>query len=207
MKRIDLHIHTKATSFDSEFAFDIEVLKSYVEKARIAAVAITNHNVFDPETYDLACRELSIPVFPGVEINVTTPGKYGHVLVVARHEDRAEFEAGASKLETLFSDGRQHVAWSDVCRCFPSISSWLIIPHYRKAKRVDEVTLREIRESTGIDALEVSNAKKWLKEQDASPEPLVLFSDSRPGAASFDLDAAGRHQDSSEGKEERQRVR
>ena len=33
----------------------------------------------------------------------------------------------------------------------------------------------------GIDALEVSTAKKWLREEDDAPETLVMFSDSRPG--------------------------
>ena len=189
MKRIDLHIHTKATNFDGEFSFDVEVLKAYVEKAGISAVAITNHNVFDADTYHLAVNELDIPVFPGIEINVTTPGKYGHVLVIAREEDLSEFANGASRIETLFDSGRQHIAWTEVRRCFPLIENWLVIPHYRKKKHIDEVTLCEIRQTTGIDALEVGNAKKWLKECETAPEPLVLFSDSRPGATACDNDS------------------
>ena len=71
LKRIDLHIHTVRTVCDPQnFNFDLDILKEYVSKARLDAVAVTNHNLFDRENYDSVCDALDIPVFPGIEINV-----------------------------------------------------------------------------------------------------------------------------------------
>ncbi|MDO4849584.1 MAG: hypothetical protein Q4B45_07435 [Coriobacteriia bacterium] len=88
MKRIDLHIHTVRTVCDPQnYNFDLDVLKRYVMTARLDAIAVTNHNLFDRANYDAVCAGVDIPVFPGVEINVKTPGKYGHVLVVAPKDE------------------------------------------------------------------------------------------------------------------------
>ncbi len=68
VKRIDLHIHTVATKFDRKsFEFDIAALKNYVEVAKLSAIAITNHNMFDIDNYRLVCDAVDIPVFPGIE--------------------------------------------------------------------------------------------------------------------------------------------
>lgn len=74
MKRIDLHIHTVTTVCDPQnYCFDLDVLKTYVETAKLDAVAVTNHNLFDRANFDTICNALDIPVFPGIEINVCTP--------------------------------------------------------------------------------------------------------------------------------------
>lgn len=182
VKRIDLHIHTVATKFDRKsFEFDIAALKNYVEVAKLSAIATTNHNVFDIDNYRLVCDAVDIPVFPGVELNVTMPGKYGHVLVIAGADDVDMFSICASTISSMFEAGRDHIGWDEVRALFSDIGKYLVMPHYRKDKQLDDLTLDAIRKSTGIDALEVSNAKKWLREIESAPEPLVLFSDGRPG--------------------------
>ena len=85
---IDLHIHTVTTPSDSKnFEFDMDVLSQYAIEANLDAIAITNHNVFDRQGYEEVCSALSIPVFPGIEINVTKPGSFGHVLLIAGPSD------------------------------------------------------------------------------------------------------------------------
>ena len=69
MKKIDLHIHTKSTSSDSAFIFDLDRLKEYISNTHIDAIAVTNHNVFDIEQYKLIRDSISIPIFPGIEIH------------------------------------------------------------------------------------------------------------------------------------------
>lgn len=180
--KIDLHIHTVVTPSDSnDFEFDISVLKHYVKEAGLAAIAITNHNVFSQENYDEICGALSIPVFPGIEINVSKPGSFGHVLVIADPSDLQEFATGSETIHAQCPDKSSHVDWSEVVQAFPSIRNWLVIPHYIKDRRMDEATLEHIRATSGVDALEVSNAKKWLANNTNSKEPLVVFSDCRPG--------------------------
>lgn len=186
MKKIDLHIHTIATICDpANFAFDIDELESYVEHSRLDAIAITNHNLFDRDNYREVSSKLSCAVFPGIEINVTTPGKYGHVIVVAPPEDVDRFTEGAQAISEACPSKDSHVDWQFVINAFCNLSEYLVIPHYLKKKKLDLQTIEELRKSTGFDALEVSNNKTWLRENDKTPEPLVVFSDARPG---FQLD-------------------
>ena len=53
MKAIDLHIHTIKTVFDADFTFDIKKLEEYIDSERISCIAITNHNIFDKNNYEL----------------------------------------------------------------------------------------------------------------------------------------------------------
>ena len=52
MKKIDLHTHTISTVSDYAFDFDLSKVTEYVDKLKIDALAITNHNVFDMKQYN-----------------------------------------------------------------------------------------------------------------------------------------------------------
>lgn len=189
MNRIDFHIHTVGTTSDSNgFDFDIDVLKDYVERAHLAAVAITNHNGFYRDNYDQVLGALDIAVFPGAEINVTKLSGFGHVIIVADPADIDDFASGMATLAGECPGKDDHVSWDRVVELFPKISKWLVIPHYKKSKKLDSATLSHIRNTTGYDALEVTNVKKWLVERDGADAPLVVFSDCRPGLRMPDED-------------------
>jgi len=47
VRKIDLHIHTVPGFSDSEFVFCLDSFKRYVSEAKLDAVAVTNHNLFD----------------------------------------------------------------------------------------------------------------------------------------------------------------
>lgn len=51
MKKIDLHIHTISTVSDHAFDFSMNALLQYVNTAKLDAIAITNHNIFDVEQF------------------------------------------------------------------------------------------------------------------------------------------------------------
>jgi predicted metal-dependent phosphoesterase TrpH len=70
MKKIDLHTHTISTVSDSDFDFDLSKVSEYVDRLKIDALAITNHNVFNMKQYSEIKKSLTIPVFPGIEIKV-----------------------------------------------------------------------------------------------------------------------------------------
>lgn len=183
MIKVDLHIHTVTTEFDpSNFVFNEQLLAQYVQESCLDVVAITNHNTFSRSNYEDLKSKLDCVVLPGIEVNVTTPGTYGHVLLISPIDRVDVFSQSACALESAISDAGGHVDWKRVVELFPEIDKYLVIPHYKKKKRnLDRYTLDEIRVSTGIDALEVSSPKQWLKGDEAVSEPLVLFSDSRPG--------------------------
>ena len=180
--RIDFHIHTVSTSSDDKsFEFDIDVLTNYVNESKLGAIAITNHNGFYADNYKEIRSALPIPVFPGIEINVAKQSGFGHVLIVADHDSIDEFIAGSNIISERCPNSTDCVEWESVVRAFPSLDKWLVIPHYKKAKHLDSVTLEKIRQTVGIDALEVSNEQRWLQEFESTDEPLVVFSDARPG--------------------------
>lgn len=183
MIKVDLHIHTVTTEFDpSNFVFNEQLLGQYVQEAGLDVVAITNHNTFSRSNYEDLSSKLNCIVLPGIEINVTTPGTYGHVLLISPIDGIDVFSQSADALENEINESNGHIGWKRIIELFPEIKKYLVIPHYKKKKRsLDKHTLDEIRASTGIDALEVSSPKQWLKGDEAVSEPLVLFSDSRPG--------------------------
>jgi predicted metal-dependent phosphoesterase TrpH len=80
MKKIDLHIHTVPTISDAAFTFDMNKLKEYVGECKLDAIAITNHNMFDLDQFNQISNLLTIPVFPGIEIDLES----GHMLLLAR---------------------------------------------------------------------------------------------------------------------------
>src|SRR5690625_2921751 len=81
VKRIDFHIHTVSSKKDYDFEFSLEWLRSYVSKANLDAIAITNHDLFDKENYlevKRSLEELNCEVYPGMELSLES----GHVNIV-----------------------------------------------------------------------------------------------------------------------------
>ena len=87
MKKIDLHIHTKTSNQDRYFQFSDDNLYRYVRDANLDCIAITNHNLFDKEQFELIRSKLEILVLPGIEVDVE---KY-HILVLADGQDLEGF--------------------------------------------------------------------------------------------------------------------
>ena len=74
--------------------------------------------------------------------------------------DIDDFASGMATLAGECPGSSDHMSWERVVELFPKISNWLIIPHYKKSKKLDSATLSHIQSTTGYDALEVANAKK-----------------------------------------------
>ena len=79
MKKIDLHIHTVPSVSDGEFVFCLDTFKRYVSEARLDAVAVTNHNIFDVAQFRTIKETLDIKVFPGMEVNL----ERGQLLIIS----------------------------------------------------------------------------------------------------------------------------
>ncbi|HEL9598991.1 TPA: hypothetical protein U0J99_001527 [Streptococcus suis] len=79
VKRIDFHIHTVPSIKDSHFNFSIEWLKAYVDKTKLDAIAITNHDLFDKNNFEEISEYLpNVKVYPGIELALDI----GHVNIV-----------------------------------------------------------------------------------------------------------------------------
>lgn len=177
MKKIDFHIHTVATDWDSVFTFDLTVLQRYVTDSGLDAIAITNHNKFDRSQFNDISDELSIPVFPGIEVSLDR----GHILVIADPSNINEFEAEAAALSNHFANSSDVITVDMLLSIFKNLPKYLLIPHYSKTPKVPSDTLKRL--GSHVVCGEVSSPKKFifaLKDTDCLTP--VYFSDCRISA-------------------------
>ncbi len=176
MKKIDLHTHTVPTVSDSDFEFDITKVSQYVEKLELDALAITNHNRFDINQYHHIKNVLSIPVFPGIEINL----EGGHLLLIAEIDEFeiSNFKEKCDKVSALINSKEDFINLLEFRGIFSDLSKYLLIPHIDKkpALRPDVIEALQPHISSG-EVGSVSKFKRAIKD-DSKLVP-VLFSDIR----------------------------
>lgn len=174
MKKIDLHIHTISTISDRAFTFSLEAFKRYVDGAKLDAVAVTNHDVFDAAQFRAIQQALDIVVFPGIEVNV----EKGHVLVISRPDDVDDFASKCAIVSQRVSNVGDSISVEELIRIFGGLQSYLVIPHYDKGPAISGDTLERIKPY--VAAGEVDAAKKFVRNiKDPAKLTPVLFSDSR----------------------------
>lgn len=174
MKKIDLHIHTVPTFSDAQFVFSLDVFKRYVTDARLDAVAVTNHDIFDAKQFLTIRDSLPIPVFPGIEINI---GK-GHLLVFTTPDDVDDFQAKANIVSSKIQKVGDRLTFETLTEIYGNLSNYLLIPHYDKAPPIGGELLEKLRPY--ISAGEVDSAKKFVRiMKDNTGITPILFSDSR----------------------------
>lgn len=174
MKKIDLHVHTKASISDSYFEFHIEKLKEYVNELNLDAIAITNHNLFDRKQFENIQSNIDICVLPGVEVDL----EKGHMLVIVPYEKIDDFENQCNNLFNDIKTANDYITYERFIELFPNYSEYLLIPHYIKKPSINNETIEKFQ--INIFCGEVENAKKWSveKKKENSLVPL-LFSDIR----------------------------
>lgn len=174
MKKIDLHVHTKASISDSYFEFNIEKLKEYVNELNLDAIAITNHNLFDREQFEDIQSNIDICVLPGVEVDL----EKGHMLVIVPYEKIDDFEKQCNNLSNDIKTANDYITYERFIELFPNYNEYLLIPHYIKKPSINNETIEKFQ--SNIFCGEVENAKKWSveKKKENSLVPL-LFSDIR----------------------------
>jgi hypothetical protein len=177
LKKIDLHIHTIATISDRGFEFSIDTFKRYASDAKLDAVAVTNHDVFNAEQYHLIKDALPIVVFPGIEINIDL----GHLLVIARPEDVDDFNVRAAEVSKRITRIGDSISVDELIKIFGNLDNYLLLPHYDKRPAVAGETLGKLLPY--ISAGEVDSPKKFIRNfKDPAKLTPVLFSDSRMAA-------------------------
>lgn len=174
MKKIDLHIHTVSTISDRAFTFSLDAFKRYVVEAKLDAVAVTNHDVFDGAQFREIQRALTSTVFPGIEINV----EKGHVLIIGRPSELDDFETKATMVSQRISKIGDSIPVEELINIFGNLQNYLVIPHYDKGPSITGETLEKLKPY--ICAGEVDSAKKFVRNiKDATKLTPALFSDSR----------------------------
>ena len=176
MKKIDLHTHTVSTISDHSFEFDLSKVKEYVDKLKMDALAITNHNVFDLSQYSQIKNTLTIPVFPGIEINL----EGGHLLLIT---DTDEFEVSnfddrCKQVSSLIKTNTDTLTIAQFKSIFPDLNKYILIPHYDKSPEIKKPTIADLQPHiTSGEVASVSKFIRMMKEQSGLTP--VLFSDMR----------------------------
>lgn len=174
LKKIDLHIHTVPTFSDNDFIFSLEKLRGYVASAGIDAIAITNHDYFDPKQFEEIVSALDINVFPGIEINL----KSGQVLVIGDGEELKDFCTKTTSIANKITEVEDFITVNELENIFGDLHKYLVIPHYEKKPAVRGEELEELRKY--ISAGEVDSPKKFIRTiKDTLNITPVLFSDAR----------------------------
>jgi ABC-type lipopolysaccharide export system ATPase subunit len=174
MKKIDLHTHTIPTISDSHFEFSIEKLKEYVTTMEIDCLAITNHNIFDKTQFEQISSEISIPLLPGIEINL----EGGHLLLISENKELEDFSDRCGLVDAEIVSNTDSITVEKLIEIFPDLKKYLLIPHYDKKPIIPQQIINRLNEH--ISAGEVASIRKFktcLKETDKLVP--VIFSDLR----------------------------
>lgn len=174
MKAIDLHIHTIKTILDADFCFDISKLEEYVCTEKLECIAITNHNEFDKQNYNIIKDKLNITVLPGIEVSL----EKGHMLVIGNVGSEDLLEQQSIKMRQYIVDVNSYLTFDQFVSIFTNYEDYLLIPHYIKNP---PISIDVINKFNGeIIVGEVSSAKKWFSTIKNNEKLIpVLFSDLR----------------------------
>jgi len=174
VKKIDFHIHTVPTVWDSSFMFELTILKRYVSEAALDAIAITNHNVFDPTQFVEIRDSLDVVVFPGIEVTLDC----GHILIVAEPASLDSFEKQARQIQEKITQLEDNISIDELTAVFSNLEEYLVIPHYDKKPAIKGKALARLGQF--ISCGEVDSPKKFIRAiRDEAKITPVLFSDAR----------------------------
>lgn len=176
MKKIDLHTHTVSTVSDYAFDFDLSKVKEYVEKLKIDALAITNHNLFDMKQYNEIKNSLTIPVFPGIEIDLDG----GHLLLITDTDEFevSNFDEKCKQVSALIKTKDDSITLTQFNSIFTDLNKYVLIPHFDKSPEIKQETINALNPHiTSGEVASVPKFKRMLKEHNGLVP--VLFSDFR----------------------------
>lgn len=174
MKRVDLHIHTDAMSYEGHLDFSLDALQNYVEKNDLDIIAITNHNHFKKSQFEEIKSNLNITVFAGVEVDIDS----SHLLVIVPDDRISELESACSTLESKILCQNDSITFEEFETIFPNYKDYILIPHYKKDPSIKPTTLEKFGNS--ITSGEVQSSKKFEStKKDVNALVPVYFSDYR----------------------------
>lgn len=174
MKKIDFHIHTKTSVLDSHFEFCQSKLNEYIETAKLDCIAIVNHNLFDKAQFEGILSQISVPAFPGIEVDL----EKGQILVISDGTDLDGFEDNCDQVSVKCPNVGDNIDLAEFKDIFGDLAKYILIPHYEKKPALDAETLKKL--SPHVTAGEVSSPKKFMYciKSDERLVP-VYFSDCR----------------------------
>lgn len=101
--KIDLHCHTLATKGEGrERNVTPELFAEKIDAAQVDIVAVTNHNHFDLDQYELlhSAVDGAAQIWPGVELDIErwSGGKPWHMIVITSPDSKVSFSESIKTL-------------------------------------------------------------------------------------------------------------
>lgn len=174
MKKIDLHIHNSPSNYERSFNFSLEKLKEYISQTQLDIIAITNHNHFNRQQFELISSNLDCSVYPGVEVDLES----SHILVIFPKDKIEELEIACNILQTKIHSENDSLTFEEFTNVFSNYKDYILIPHIKKDPVMKTTTLEKFNGI--IKTGEVKSAKKFeVSKKDNNSLVPVLFSDIR----------------------------
>lgn len=174
MKKVDLHIHTSSSNYEREITFSLDKMIEYVNKNKLDIIAITNHNHFNREQYELISNRLDCTIYPGVEVDIES----SHLLVIFPNDKLEELEISCSSLSSRIQSENDSITFEEFINFFPNYKDCILIPHIKKDPAMKTTTLEKF--NGVIKTGEVKSAKKFeITKKDENSLVPVFSSDVR----------------------------
>lgn len=154
--KIDLHCHTLATKGEGqERNVTPELFAEKIDAAQVDIVAVTNHNHFDLDQYEIlrGAVEGVAQVWPGVELDMErwSGGKPWHMLVITSPNSKTLFSKSIKSLQNGQSPKECSWQFETIWEAFKD-SDVLFISHcHDKAPAITEEEITRVREITNND--------------------------------------------------------
>ena len=147
MKKIDLHLHTQKCKNGDGVGREIEPICFIEEmhKNNIGICAITNHNKFDDEEYELISKaDKNFIIFPSIELDVKFGNKIKHIILVCNPNCSDVFKEVFSQ-----DDSRNYeeykLEYTELISCVKrfKVDDILIIPHFLDKDKERSINIEE----------------------------------------------------------------
>lgn len=153
--RIDLHCHTKKCKQGDSSKRNVcpGDFKKAVEGAQVDIVAITNHNTFDLEQFDLFSKEFGKEerLWPGVELDVhgSREKSHWHMLVIAGPSKKDQFNKALQNLVGDTPVDEVLVSVGAVFRYFQDVGAIFISHAHDKCPHITQDDMSEMESLIG----------------------------------------------------------
>lgn len=139
--KIDLHCHTRKIKKGDGDGREVspELFRKKIIDADVKIVAITNHNTFDYEQYQLLGETVGdiCQIWPGIEIDIKDRGNKWHLIVVVNPEQVGMFN---QKVQELFKDDDLETCTHTLDETYGAFSCCdaIYISHFHKEPAITE---------------------------------------------------------------------
>ena len=154
--KIDLHCHTLATKGEGrERNVTPELFAEKIDAAQVDIVAVTNHNHFDLDQYELlhSAVDGAAQVWPGVELDIErwSGGKPWHMIVITSPDSKVSFSESIKTLQNGRSPKDCSWPFEEIWEAFKDSNALFISHCHDKAPAITEEEIARVGEITNND--------------------------------------------------------